>query len=498
MAGILVIGFDDETLRPDTANRPSDVRSAFHLDKVQALISRHSHELFEIGVAFPILDGSEYPVIVVPEGVRSPVAAKADLFDGARKLVQHGDVYFRTLSSNGTPSTAVARPQDWADILEICFENREADIGRFLRRHLGGDLSSFVATLQQAARPNPPPPSLRERARELLQDGDTRFAAALAARPNNPQRLNEDFGTWSIAVVIDPMRPDSLPDANFFNVIAASNPNFTGWPPWFDSRAARDASAAPRVSDRAWEALIVSFEAWSNHVDFFRMDPRGTFFLARILQDDLSDRVQPMTMLDPILIIIRVADVMAVALSFARALGWDPDSTRLGFAFRWTRLQGRTLDCWSNPMVPISVTGRAHDDVAETFVEVPLITPANALAPYVEQAVRELFVLFGGYTFPTAATEEWVLLVAPARRAAHQLAIAVLQELHDRMNERPGFLLRHGDKVHERYLLVDELKSESVPANDLQLLRRRVVAEIIDRLADFPQQVQVLRQLLVR
>jgi hypothetical protein len=345
---------------------------------------------------------------VVPEGVRTPAVAKADLLEAGRKLIQYGDVYFRTLSSNGTPSTAVARPQDWADILEICFENREADIGRFLRRHLGGDLSSFVAALQQAGRSIQPPPSLRERAHEVLLDGDARFTAALDARPNNPQRLSEDFGTWSIGVVIDPIRADALPDANFFNVVGSSNPNYTGWPPWFDSRGARDASAMPRVTDRAWEALIVSFQTWSNHVDFFRMDPRGTFYLARILQDDLSDRVALMTMLDPILVIIRVADVMAVALSFARALGWDPESTRLGFAFRWTRLQGRTLDCWSNPMVPITATGRAHDDSAETFVEVPLITPANALAPYVEQAVRELFVLFGGYTMPAATVEEWV------------------------------------------------------------------------------------------
>jgi hypothetical protein len=54
-----------------------------------------------------------------------PVAAKADLVDGTRKLVNLGDVYFRTLASNGTPSTAPARPQDWRDVVEICFDNRE-------------------------------------------------------------------------------------------------------------------------------------------------------------------------------------------------------------------------------------------------------------------------------------------------------------------------------------------------------------------------------------
>jgi predicted HTH transcriptional regulator len=42
--GYLVIGFDDKTLQPDTAVRPADVRGAFHLDKIQELISRHSFD----------------------------------------------------------------------------------------------------------------------------------------------------------------------------------------------------------------------------------------------------------------------------------------------------------------------------------------------------------------------------------------------------------------------------------------------------------------------
>jgi hypothetical protein len=39
-----------------------------------------------------------------------------------------GAVYFRSLASNGTPSATEARPSDWADIIEICFDNREADV----------------------------------------------------------------------------------------------------------------------------------------------------------------------------------------------------------------------------------------------------------------------------------------------------------------------------------------------------------------------------------
>jgi hypothetical protein len=137
--GFLVIGFDDKTLEPDLDNEPPNVRSVFHVDKVQALISRHASELFEVGVTFGQRDGREYPVIVVPEGVRSPVATKVPLLDEKKKeLIRAGEVFFRTLSANGTPSTALAQPQDWREIVEICFNNREADVGRFLRRQLAG------------------------------------------------------------------------------------------------------------------------------------------------------------------------------------------------------------------------------------------------------------------------------------------------------------------------------------------------------------------------
>jgi hypothetical protein len=89
-------------------------------------------------------------------------------------------------------------------------------------------------------------------------------------------------------------------------------------------------------------------------------------------------------------------------------LGSGIDAAWLGFAFRWAHLRDRKLDCWSNSIIPISATDRAHDDVAESFVEVPLITPPNVTGPYIAQALRELFVLFAGYVMPNATIEHWV------------------------------------------------------------------------------------------
>jgi hypothetical protein len=181
--GFFLIGFDDKTLLPEQTSTPTDVQTIFHLDVIQALISKYASEPFEIAVGFGARNGQKYPVVVIPEGVRTPVAIKRDLPDPTnpnRSLIREGDLYFRSLASNGTPSTSLARPSDWATIIGICFENREADIGRFLRRHISGrDIASFVEALTSLMPPTaPPPPTLKGHAHSLLAEGEEKLRSA--------------------------------------------------------------------------------------------------------------------------------------------------------------------------------------------------------------------------------------------------------------------------------------------------------------------------------
>ena len=412
--GFILIGFKDDTLLPDLGNEPANIRDTFHLDKIQGLISRYVSELFEIGVGFCSRDGIEYPVIIVPEGVRTPVAAKRDLKDENNKfLIRHGAVYFRTLSANGTPSTAEARPEDWCEIIEICFDNREADIGRFLRRQLAGrDVASIVAALNQFGLllNTPRTPTLRERAEALLLEGDNYFQRALEGRVlTAEERRMIDAGSWTITLVIDPARMDSRPDKTFISTIAASNPKYTGWPVWLDSRSFTDEESRPKIKAKAYEALIISADhRWSKHLDFSRLDPKGEFYLRRILQDDAVERkVAPGTALDPALVILRVAEAIAVGLVFAKALGWNPQQTRLGFAFRWQKLAGRQLLRWSDPYGGFDGE-RSHDNEAITFTEISLDTPVSAIAPFVDEVTKDLFVLFGGHVITAGVIEDWV------------------------------------------------------------------------------------------
>ena len=192
--GFLLIGFDNKTLLPDQG-RPGNLRDMFHLDKVQGVISKYSSQRFEINVGFANKRGDEFPVIIVPDGVLTPVAALHDLKDSNGKfLIKEGDVYFRTLQSNGTPSTARVHPKDWPEIFEICFQNREADIGLFIRRHLAGSqIERLLQTFSNLRMPVPA--TLQERSKAVMDDGRNRLSAALESRALPPNRRMSP-GAW--------------------------------------------------------------------------------------------------------------------------------------------------------------------------------------------------------------------------------------------------------------------------------------------------------------
>lgn len=411
--GYLVIGFDDVTLQPDpyTLNRPFE--EVYHHDEVQAKVSRYAHETFEIMVRYGRRDGNSYPVISVPEGVRTPVAVSRDLLDKStgKALLARGDIYFRTLQSNGTPSSAKIMPADLADLMEICFDNREADIGRFFRRQLGAGGVDALRAMHGA----PPAPSeaeqLKARAEALIVRGDAAFADALAAspQPEGKEHLVEAL-MMRVAMVAAPPHPDALPTNEFMSRVQAANPQYTGWPAWLDARGFSQANDRAHVEGDAWVTYIHGGDIGErDRLEFMRYDPKGDFFVRRLMQDDTADRVPAGVALDPVLMLYRVTEFIAAGVAVLRGAGWS-EQDRAGFAFAWSGLAGRKIASWANPVRFFGV-GEGYKSLtpgAVSYVEVALDTPHLALAPAVEKAVAPLFAAFNGYQPPSSLIEDAV------------------------------------------------------------------------------------------
>jgi hypothetical protein len=133
------------------------------------------------------------------------------------------------------------------------------------------------------------------------------------------------------------------------------------------------------------------------------MHARGEFYQSRLLRDDMTDRVEPGTALDPRLAAYFVAEVIAVGLRFVSALSFDVDA-KLGFMFRWNRLRGRHIDHWVD-QGSYSRNKVTREDSIESYVEVPADTPASSIAPYVQRATSKLFGSFAGYELKPDAIE---------------------------------------------------------------------------------------------
>lgn len=413
--GYLVFGFVDKTLKPEVYGLAEPLETVFHVDIIQAVISRYASQPFNVDVAYRERDGQLHPVISIPSGVQVPVVSKSELKGaGGKVLISTGDLFFRTIRANNTPSSARILWSDYPDLMDICFNNREADIGGFLRRQLGQAHLSQVASLMKEALGNEAElpnnqPNLKDQAFVVLADGDRAFQDAIQQRGLDDVDSRVINGlTMSVGLVLNPRKTEALPGKSFLTKMAGSNPNYTGWPMWLDSSSFSDQRSRPVVKDNAWQALVVSLrDTWSQHLDFTRLDPRGTFYLRRAMQDDLNEKVQPGTSLDMYLMLLRVTEALAVGLSFAQAAGWESGAVA-GFAFRWSSLDGRELNGWANSLSSGMSGDRSSAQAAESFVSLDVATPHAALAPYVARATGPLFSVFDGYEPPLATIEEAV------------------------------------------------------------------------------------------
>ena len=401
--GYLLIGFNDDSTI-DVSNHPGDVKSKFHIDVVQGIISKYCSEPFEVFVHYPVIEGLEYVVIEVPQGVKTPIATKKDLFHNSNQLLKANAVYARTLNANNTASTAEAIWKDWPNLINTCFENRDADLGRFVRRHLlstsSKELAKIFDSISSSGGEN-------ESSDELL-NFLTKSRKRIVSKSSETSLPAHGFMEVAIQVLGEINKHTA--DQNFLNLLMSSNPKLSGWPVWTDIRGSNQRNH-PYFWDDTWEAFIKSLdENGKGYLDFWKLSPDGFFYLYRALQDDITKYGQapkPGTVLDFALVILRSAECVLVAIEFAKALGAKDDAV-LKIAFRWTGLRGRILDSWANPDRFLDYERTSQQDSVCHVYQLDVSTSSSAIPAFINKVANDVFKLFEGFEITNEVTEDLV------------------------------------------------------------------------------------------
>ena len=148
--GRIILGIDNATAKSIPTPTEFDAYQEYHADKLNEIVGKYSLPKFEVRVGFKEYEGRIHPEITVAGGITSPVISRS----GFERELRQNAVYVRTIS-NGRPSSCEPMTAaDWDRLIRICFDNREADIGAFMRRHLGDilvQIGTAVKTTSGAA-----------------------------------------------------------------------------------------------------------------------------------------------------------------------------------------------------------------------------------------------------------------------------------------------------------------------------------------------------------
>lgn len=395
--GFLIIGMQNDG-SCDNSPKVADIRTAYHHDEIQAIITKYSTDPFEIVVHFVEREGLERVVIEVPSGFRTPAIArnyipKNDNDKGEKKgsLLAEGQVYVRTLSANGIPSSSVAKPPDWPRLMEFCFNNREADIGAFMRRQLSGiDINSASAALFDVLRiAKGPTPA--EVVKVFMDDCWARYTKLRNAHEPNPPKP----GTREMGAVISGDFPEPVISQEYLFRLAQIH-RYSGWSPFYD--ALNPNSGRPRYIDNGVESFLYAPTLF-NLLEFSRIESLGRFYYCEGLRDDLTANVAPGQHLEFVGETQRVTEIIATVLDISKIFCGTDSTNTITFTFRWRSLTGRHLSTWANPNRNYYSRSTSVQDDFERTVAMPVATVPEAIQPHVEAIMKQLFLLFGGEHF---------------------------------------------------------------------------------------------------
>ena len=191
--------------------------------------------------------------------------------------------------------------------------------------------------------------------------------------------------------------------------LAAADPAYGGETLWYEYQD-DDPSCRPMHGDGSWESLVVR-TGYYDTFDFMRVEPSGGFYQRRLHFTDATAggrEDKPGTGLDPIWVAQEIGETIATGLIYAAALGYDKESTTLGFGFWWSGLKGRSLISAGSYLRMLPYQYKSMTSDVKTSIEVPLTTAPISVAPFAIKAMRPLFAIFDGFSLDSVLAERQI------------------------------------------------------------------------------------------
>ena len=415
--GFLVIGFKDDDMSPIPPPNDLDIRSTFHKDQIQWIVSRFASRSFSVDIHFPKRDEVEHPVIQVQTGIKTPIFCKQELTTQGTKVFSFGDIYVRTLSSNGIVSSSkIQKHEDLEDLLQRCFENREADhvsfLAKLMRSVSKADAAKFLSLISEIQEPSKSESGEEEL--KILNYGMARFNDEAETEDHEVELTNFAFLESALRIA-GPLKRFAL-SREFLNFLHSANPSLTGWPIWLISQSFTETKTHPYPYEGTWEQFVQAVGI-HYHLDFMIFSPEGWFYFARALEDDIQKPNSPDAprTVDPLIQLARVAETLAVGKAFASILGENPEELKLSFAFRWAGLKDRRLSAWSNPGFDMFSTTPSRQNGAISFVELSATANEQEIIEKTAEAINPLTSAFG-YELNMALIERLVSSLLQRKR----------------------------------------------------------------------------------
>jgi Putative DNA-binding domain len=409
--GYLVIGFNDKTGSPDPVSAGVNVRLQYHTDEIQRIVSRYASHPFVIEAHFPETGGVEYPVIRIPAGFKTPVVCKADLLgkgpDGKERfLLRAKDIYVRTVDTNHTVSSAPGNGRDIEELVERCFQNREADHTALLSKTFQAIPSVNLPAIFKAIG------AVSETGLEALEgfetifdNGEERYSSAMARNPVYHHRE----GFLNIALVIQGLTKTWEPSFDFLETLRIANPELTGWPIWLVGESLPNPDEHPYFWHDTYEQYIYrqADTIRRGHLDFAIFNPKGRFFLRRAFEDDMGpegERQNAKT-IEIYIQAFRIGEALAVGRAFANALGASVETT-LSFAFRWSGIKNREIDLWAHPGAEFISARASRQDTSQSEVNIAASANDEELVARTVDVLQKLVLPFGDVKIPRQSLSE--------------------------------------------------------------------------------------------